>query len=121
MRSSSRTARVVVSPDSSARQGVARRLTLLHEVEMPTGGAGQPGDRVAEPVLAPIGELLDLTPVLQRRDEPGRSRLVHPQFGGDLGDACRTEACDDLHRVNARSTDCTVAERVPSSLSDLAV
>ncbi len=91
---------------------VARGLALLHEVESGVRRPGQPGDREPQPVVAPIGDLFDEASGLQYRDEPGDGRLVHAEFGGDLGDARLPERREDLHheqcpihRLHRRRTD----------------
>jgi hypothetical protein len=37
-------------------------------------------------VLAPLAVLLDEVPSVQRGDQPEGRRLVHTEFGSDLGD-----------------------------------
>src|SRR5262249_17487580 len=56
------------------------------QVQLRRGGAGQPDDAEAEPVLAPVGGLLHQVAALQHGQQPERRRLVYAQFAGHLGD-----------------------------------
>ena len=77
-------------------QLLAERAGLLDHVEPGGGGAGQPQQADAEAVLAAALDLLDEAVRLQGGDQPERRALVHPELGGDLGDAGLAGAGEDL-------------------------
>ena len=88
----------------------ADRARLLHEVEPGRGGAGEPEDADAEPVLAAVARLLDEPVRLERRHQPERRALVDAELAGDLGDPGLADARASTSRMlSARSTDWTPA------------
>ena len=96
-------------------QRVARGLALLDQVESAAGRPGQPRDREAQPVLAAVGELLDETAASSTEMIRDTVDLCTPS----LAAISVTPACPRVARISmtssARSTDCTDADRPPSS------
>ena len=75
---------------------LAHRPALLCDVETARDCARQAHDPEAEPVLAPLGRLLDQTARLQRPEKAERGRLVDIDLGGDLAYARLAALSEDL-------------------------